>query len=103
MRRKAMTITSAVVFGGCMLIVGLVNLRSASYGGGFLGMMASVYPGYHDSRTIGDVVIGTLYGILDGAIIGYVFSSLYRWMSRSEAGTANHPVLDQPAPLRRAS
>jgi hypothetical protein len=105
MRRKAMTSASGILLGACMLIVGLFNMRFASYGGDFLRMMSSVYPGFHDSRTIGDVIIGTIYGVVDGAILGYVFSSLYRWASglsapdakRTSSATAVDPL------MRRAS
>jgi hypothetical protein len=105
MRRKAMTGASAILLGACMLIVGLLNMRFASYGGDFLRMMSSVYPGFHDSRTIGQVILGTIYGFVDGGILGYIFSSLYRWASgvddpaarRSPQATVVDPL------MRRAS
>ncbi len=106
MRRKAMTGASAILWGACMLIVGLINLRFPSYGADFLRMMSSVYPGFHDSRTVGAVIVGTIYGIVDGAIMGYVFSSLYRWVGRqsmSEARGALSGTSVDPTPMRRAS
>ena len=39
--------------------------------------MASVYPGYNATPSIGQVIIGTLYGVLDGAVGGAVFAWLY--------------------------
>jgi hypothetical protein len=39
--------------------------------------MASVYPGYDASGTICSVIVGTLYGVVDGAIAGLVFAWLY--------------------------
>jgi hypothetical protein len=89
MRRKAMTTTAAILLGACMLIVGLVNLKFPSYGADFLRMMSSAYPGFHDSRTFGDVIVGTIYGLAGGAIIGYLFSSLYRWASGPGIREAN--------------
>jgi hypothetical protein len=105
MKRKALTGASAVLLGACMLVVGLINLKYASYGGDFLKMMASVYPGYHDSRTISEVLIGTIYGLVDGAILGLVFSSLYRWMGNRPAQPVSaNPAGDVMDPLlRRAS
>ncbi len=106
MRRKAMTGATATLWGACMLIIGLLNLRFPSYGGDFLHVMSSVYPGFHDSRTLGDVIAGTVYGIVDGAIAGYVFSSLYRWVGRpgvADAGRTSSTTVVDPAPMRRAS
>jgi len=106
MRRKAMTGASAILWGVCMLIAGLINLRFPSYGGDFLRVMSSVYPGFHDSRTFGDVIAGTIYGIVDGAVMGYVFSSLYRWVGRQGVSeisrTSPGTVADTPL-IRRVS
>jgi hypothetical protein len=100
-----MTSASAILLGACMLIVGLLNLRFASYGGDFLRMMSSLYPGFHDSRTIGQVIIGTIYGVVDGAILGFVFSSLYRWAGGLSAPDTKHssPATVVDPLLRRAS
>jgi NhaP-type Na+/H+ or K+/H+ antiporter len=88
-----------------MLVVGLVNLASPSYGGDFLRMMGSIYPGFHDSRTISEVLLGTVYGIIDGAILGLCFGLLYRWISRGsgKAISPAEPSAISGAPLRRAS
>jgi hypothetical protein len=61
-----------------MLLVGLINLADPSYGGEFLRMMSSVYPGADTARTIGRVLLGTVYGFVDGAIAGWLFAWLYR-------------------------
>lgn len=79
---RAITVTSAILWGGCMLLVGLINLADASYGSEFLHMMSSVYPGADTARTIGRVLLGTLYGLIDGAIAGYLFAVLYRLFAR---------------------
>jgi hypothetical protein len=39
--------------------------------------MSSVYPGYHDTRSIAEVIVGTLYGLCDGFIGGTVIAWLY--------------------------
>jgi hypothetical protein len=70
----ALTITAAVLWGGGMLFVGVVNLAAPSYGLGFLQIMSSVYPGFHASRTLGDVLVGTGYATVDGAICGLLFA-----------------------------
>lgn len=85
---KVMTIVTAILWGGCLLFVGLINLGAPSYGADFLRMMSSVYPGFHDTRTIGEVIVGTVYGLIDGAIAGCLFALLYDWI----AGVGTHTV-----------
>jgi hypothetical protein len=74
---RALMITAALLWGGGLLLVGLLNLASESYGLAFLQMMSSVYPGFHVSRTLGDVLVGTGYAAVDGAICGLLFGWLY--------------------------
>ncbi len=74
---KAVTLAVAIVWGGAILLVGLVNLVWPAYGLGFLQAISSVYPGFHVSHTIGSVLIGTIYGLLDGAVAGILFAWLY--------------------------
>lgn len=83
---KVMAIVPALLWGGCMLFVGLINMGAPSYGGDFLRMMSSVYPGFHDTRTAAEVVIGTIYGLVDGAIAGVLFAWLYNLI----AGSSSH-------------
>jgi len=40
-------------------------------------MMSSIYPGADSVRTLGSVLLGALYGFIDGAIVGFVFGFLY--------------------------
>ncbi|HUB81808.1 MAG TPA: DUF5676 family membrane protein [Bryobacteraceae bacterium] len=74
---KALAITSAILWGGCLLVVGLINLAAPSYGVDFLRGMSSVYPGFYHTRTFWDVLLGTVYGFVDGAIGGLIFGWLY--------------------------
>jgi len=106
MRLKAITGASAILWGACMFIVGLVHLRFPSYGADFLQMMSSLYPGFHASRGFWDVLIGTIYGFVDGAIFGFVFGSLYRWASPRRIAAVGPVAQATPSgavPLRRAS
>ena len=61
-----------------MLFVGLIHMAVPSYGGEFLRAMSSVYPGADTAPTIGRVLIGTVYGLVDGAVAGCLFGWLYR-------------------------
>ena len=74
---RALMITAALLWGGGLLLVGLLNLASESYGLAFLLMMSSVYPGFHVSRTLGDVLVGTVYAAVDGVLCGLLFGWLY--------------------------
>jgi hypothetical protein len=74
---KALAITSGVVWGGSMLTLGLINRAAPRYGKQFLKLMSSVYPGFHDSRTLPDVLVGTGYGLVDGAVAGALIATLY--------------------------
>ena len=78
---SALTITAALLWGGGLLFVGLVNLSSPAYGLAFLEMMSSVYPGFHGSRTFVDVLVGTAYAAVDGAICGFLFAWLYNTLA----------------------
>ncbi len=74
---RAISITMGLLWAASMLVVGIINLAAPGYGGDFLRMMSSVWPGFHDSRTWASVVIGTLYGFADGAIGGLIFAWIY--------------------------
>ena len=75
---RAVAIVSALLWGGfAMLGMGIANLVWPSYGHNFLQVMASVYPGYHATRSFGQVIVGTLYGLVDGGVGGAVFAWLY--------------------------
>ena len=78
---RSLAITSALLWGGGILFVGLVNLTAPSYGTAFLQGVSSVYPGFHDSRTFLDVLVGTGYALFDGAVGGALFGWLYNIFS----------------------
>ena len=68
-------------WGGAILIVGVSNLIWPGYGSAFLQLAASIYPGYKADATFGQVIVGTLYGLVDGAIGGAIFAWLYNWLA----------------------
>ena len=74
---KAMTLSSAILWGGAMLIVGLIHMAAPSYGGDFLRIMSSVYPGADTAPSLGRVLLGTVYGFIDGGVAGLIFAWLY--------------------------
>jgi hypothetical protein len=75
---KAFTIAAALIWGILiMLLTGIANMIWPSYGRDFLQVMTSVYPGYHAARTVAGVIVGALYGLVDGAGCGLVVAWLY--------------------------
>jgi len=81
---KALALASAILWGLVMLVTGLANLIWGNYGQQFLQTMSSVYPGYHATRSIGEVIVGTLYGVVDGLVGGAVFAWLYNQFAKSD-------------------
>jgi TRAP-type mannitol/chloroaromatic compound transport system permease large subunit len=75
-------LASAILWGFAMLGTGLANLIWGGYGQQFLQTMSSVYPGYHATRSVAEVVVGTLYGVVDGLIGGAVFAWLYNQFAK---------------------
>jgi hypothetical protein len=72
-----MTLSAAIVWGALMLLVGLIHLADPAYGGEFLRAMSSVYPGADTAPTLGRVLLGTIYGFIDGGVAGFILSALY--------------------------
>lgn len=80
---KALAITVGLLWGvGAMFVTGMANLIWPGYGGAFLDVMASVYPGYKPGGGFGQVISATLYGVVDGAIAGAILAWLYNLFAR---------------------
>lgn len=76
---KATTLAAAVLWGASVLVVGIANLRWPGYGSAFLQVVDSIYPGYDGLATLRSVLIGTGYGLVDGAVGGFLFAVLYNF------------------------
>ncbi len=74
---KGFAYAMAALCGLGALFVGLLNMVSPSYGVSLLVILASIYPGYHLTSTIGSVVVLTGYAMMDGAVKGWVLAWLY--------------------------
>ena len=72
-----MALTSALLWGGAVLVVAVANLLWPGYGRAFLDLAASIYPGYHPASGPQSVMTGTLYALVDGATGGAIFACLY--------------------------
>ena len=77
---KALAIAFAVLWGGCVFLVALLNSIWPSYGRTFLDLASSIYPGFHPGGLRG-AVVGALYAVLDGAVCGVLVGWIYNKMS----------------------
>jgi len=80
---KGLATAFALLWGGCLLLVGILHLAMPAYGAAFLQGMSSVYPGFHGSSGIVDVLVGTMTATVDGAIGGALLAWLYNTVSRT--------------------
>ena len=74
-------LSCAALWGGGILLVGLLNVIVPAYGGDFLRLIGSVYPGA--GTGLPGVLAGTGWGILDGAVAGFLLAWLYNYFFRS--------------------
>jgi len=82
---KALAITSALIWGGCVFVVAVLHRIWPSYGVDFLNLIASIYPGYHVGG-LREAMVGTLYALLDGAVGGALVAWVYNGvLGRTEA------------------
>lgn len=79
---KGFTITCGLLWGGAVLMVGLANVVWPTYGVAFLQLCSSIYPGYHANPTLGSVLVGTGYALVDGAIGGAIFAWIYNFFAK---------------------
>jgi len=74
---KAFCLTAGILWAVAVFLVGVANLMWSGYGGAFLQVIASIYPGYDASPSIGAVIVGTLYALVDGLVLGLIFAWVY--------------------------
>ena len=74
---KGLALALGILWGGCILLVGIVHLAAPSYGVEFLQLASSIYPGFHNTPHFVDVLVGTGYGLVDGGIGGAILALLY--------------------------
>ena len=65
---KALGLAFGLTWGGTVLVLGISNVIWPSYGNNVLELAASIYPGYDAAASLVQVIIGTLYGLVDGFI-----------------------------------
>jgi hypothetical protein len=78
---KSMIIAGALFKAICFLFISLMNLVLRPYGGAYLAILMSLYPGYDPlSGPIG-MIVGTFYSLLAGALAGLLFGWLYNFFA----------------------
>ncbi|MBI4564847.1 MAG: hypothetical protein HY716_09180 [Planctomycetes bacterium] len=95
---KALAITLGAVWGGAVFLVGIAHMLWPGYGNTFLELVASIYPGYQVGG-FGQVVVGTLYAVLDGMICGAIIAWLYNVAScpsKADASTGTAASVSAP-------
>ena len=79
---KPLVLTAVILWGGVVFVVGVANMIRPTYGVAFLQVLDSVYPGYHATGSFGSVVVATLYGAVDSAILVFLFGLVYNRLAR---------------------
>jgi hypothetical protein len=89
---KALAVAIGVLWGGCILFVGLISTANGIHASGsywakdFLLATASVYPGYRGVPEVGDTLLGAGYALVDGLVAGALLAWLYnRLLPRNKA------------------
>ena len=82
---KAFVLTMSIFCALTIGLTGLGNLLWSGYGSTLLQILASLYPGYHASGTMGDLVVGILYALFDGAVMGLIFVFIYNALVGKES------------------
>lgn len=85
---KGLALSLGIVWGGCIFLVGLGNLIWPDYGAALLDLARSIYPGYAKTTGVWGVIVGTLYGLLDGAVAGFIIAWLYNRLAAPEEAVA---------------
>jgi hypothetical protein len=63
------------------LFVALMNVLFRPYGGAYLALLTSIYPGYDPVSGPLSILLGTLYSLIAGAVAGLLFGWLYNFLA----------------------
>jgi len=74
---KAITLAVGIIWALAVFLTGIMNIVWSGYGHAFLNVVASIYPGFNAEGSFGDVIIGTVYALVDGAACGFAFGLIY--------------------------
>jgi len=74
---KGFALAIAILWSMAIFMVGMASIIWPSYGIEFLRVVSSIYPGFKVNGDVDSIIIGTLYGMVDGGIGGAVFAWIY--------------------------
>jgi hypothetical protein len=77
----AMIIAGALFETILFLFVTLMNLILRPYGGAYLALLSSVYPGYDPINVPLALILGTVYSLVGGGLAGLLFGWLYNFFT----------------------
>jgi predicted ABC-type sugar transport system permease subunit len=78
---KGMLIAGAMFEAIIFLFISLMNLVLRPYGGAYLAILSSLYPGYDPVSVPIGMIVGTLYSLFVGALAGLLFGYLYNFFA----------------------
>lgn len=78
---KAFMLTFGIFWALVVFLPGLGGLIWKGYGSAWSQLFASLYPGYQASGSFGDLIVGALYALVDGAVSGLIFVSIYNLLA----------------------
>ena len=79
---RGFALAFGILWAVLILGVGLVQKVAEGYGQAFSAVAASLYPGYTADGSLGDLLVGTAYGFVDGALAGLILAWLYNVLAR---------------------
>jgi hypothetical protein len=77
---KALALTIGAMWGGAMLVLGILNMVLPPYGADIMVVMGSVYPGIYGAGTMSEALTAGAYGAIDGALGGLLIAWLYNFL-----------------------
>lgn len=74
---KSMILAGAAFKLIVFIVISLLNLLLRPFGGAYLIMLASLYPGYDPVNWPIALMVGSFYSLIAGALAGLLFGWLY--------------------------
>ncbi|OGP53790.1 MAG: hypothetical protein A2Y65_12585 [Deltaproteobacteria bacterium RBG_13_52_11] len=106
MKLSVKGLTWAAAFGSLLAfaVVGVLNIFFPGYGGDYLNLMMTFYPGYNATWAIKDVIIGAVYVFVDGLICGLIFALLYNlFTGKGKKAAPRRAAARRAAPKKRTA
>lgn len=88
---RRMAVAASLLWAGCALFTGALNLAWPPYGEAFLDLLRSMYPGYAATSGVVGLIVGTLYAAVDGAICGALLAGIYNAVGGTPDSAAPAP------------